>query len=62
MSEFSTDCKGCGEPMVEPPHAKSGWLAHAKSITTGYLCKKCNHWNDLKRRKGWAEYKAHKLA
>lgn len=46
-----TACRKCKTPMEQPTPAKSGWLAGAKFTVTGYLCKKCRHWNSLKRRK-----------
>lgn len=47
-----TDCRKCKAPMRSlEPHTVRGWLAHAPMKITGYLCEKCGHWNNLKRRK-----------
>lgn len=52
---MNSDCKKCRAPMRAVP-ASSSFLGIA--IITGYRCKECGHWNDLKRRKGYVEWKA----
>lgn len=48
-----TDCRKCKTPMLEAMHKINGKgpLASAALTVTGYLCAKCGHWNNLKRRK-----------
>lgn len=53
---MNSDCKKCRAPMRAVP-ASSSFLGIA-IITTGYRCKECGHWNNLKRRKGYVEWKA----
>lgn len=50
---FDTSCRNCGAPI--PPISKTAPIYYG--LTTAYRCA-CGHWNDLKRRKGWAEYYA----
>jgi hypothetical protein len=49
--------------MSEAPTPKPGPLAElfGKGVTTGYRCGYCGHWNSLKRRKGFAEWKMSQL-
>ena len=44
--DIDTSCKGCKSPMPER-------LAKSRTAftITGYLCERCGHWNNLKRRK-----------
>lgn len=48
-------CTKCKAPMPPPPTMR-GPLAGARFMTTAYRCAKCDHWNDLKKRKGFKEY------
>lgn len=52
---MNTDCKKCGAPMQPLSRMRDGM---PDFFTTAYRCVKCGHWNDFKRRKGYAEYKA----
>ncbi len=46
-----TSCRKCGEPMPSPKIKPTGTFLDAIPFNiTGYLCSKCGHWNDLKRR------------
>lgn len=49
---MNTDCSKCKGPMSAPPPR-----AGARFLVTAYRCD-CGHWNDLKRRKGYAEWHA----
>ena len=44
-----TDCRKCKTPMLQAAYPINGKGPSVE--TTGYLCAKCGHWNDLKRRK-----------
>ncbi len=53
---FNSSCSKCGRDMP-PVHRPTGMPFPSWGfITTGYLCE-CGHYNDIKRRKGWKEYK-----
>lgn len=45
-----TDCRKCKTPMRRAAYPVNG-MSVAKFQITGYLCTKCGHWNDLRRRK-----------
>lgn len=45
-----TNCRKCNTPMNAPPDDKDVF-GQFKLTITGFRCKKCGHWNDLKRRK-----------
>lgn len=51
-----TDCRKCKATMPAVANApiSSGPFAGAKFTVTGYRCKACGHWNNLKRRKARA--------
>jgi hypothetical protein len=52
--EVNTDCSKCKEPMRAVPKAtEQSPLNLATFTVTGFLCKNCGYWNDLKRRKSW---------
>ncbi|MBS1170126.1 MAG: hypothetical protein H6R01_1044 [Burkholderiaceae bacterium] len=54
---MDTSCKKCKAAITPPPKPKgTSPIATMKMTITGYRCEKCGHWNDLKRRKGFAEY------
>ena len=48
---LGTECSKCGAAMPPLVQASQGILAHLKVTVTGYLCKECGHFNNLKRRK-----------
>lgn len=54
---LTTECSKCKAEMPALARASSGFLAHTKMTITGYLCKECGHWNDLKRRKWFRDSK-----
>lgn len=54
-----TECSKCNAPMPAPAPSAAGWLNHG--VTTGYQCKECGHWNNLKRRNGYVEWKLKQL-
>lgn len=43
MNNPDTDCRKCGAPM--------NLVATSNFTITGYRCEKCDHWNNLDRRK-----------
>lgn len=43
---MNTDCRKCKAPMPPVP----GERRTEAFVVTAYLCAKCGHWNDLKRR------------
>ncbi len=45
-----TDCRKCGATMPPVPKQGNTWPGVTFKIT-GYACRHCGHWNDLKRRK-----------
>jgi hypothetical protein len=49
---LGTECAKCLAAMPELARV-GGWLGNM--TITGFLCKECGHWNDLKRRKWWKE-------
>lgn len=56
MPELNTDCSKCGAKMTLMPAMRSTTtieIMASRMTITGYLCKACDHWNNLKRRKGW---------
>ena len=47
-----TACSNCKAEMPKAPKASGGAPINiAKMTITAYLCQRCGHWNDLKRRK-----------
>jgi hypothetical protein len=52
---LSTECSKCGAAMPALARASHGWLSNVKLVITGYLCKECGNWNNLKKRKWWRE-------
>jgi hypothetical protein len=48
--------------MDEVKPASHGWMSGKSFMVTGYCCKNCGHFNDLKRRKGYKEYRENILA
>jgi DNA-directed RNA polymerase subunit RPC12/RpoP len=55
---MNTNCSKCNAEMRTDKPIKSGIFARMPALITGYRCSKCGHWNNLKRRKGYAEYKS----
>jgi len=59
---LNTDCLKCGMPMPQIPPAPSDHpIYRFRFIPTGFLCPKCGHFNDLKGRNGWKEFKENLL-
>jgi ribosomal protein L40E len=52
--ETNTDCRKCKAPMPPAEPMRTGPFAGMKFTVTGYQCAKCDHWNNLKRRKNSA--------
>lgn len=52
---MKTECSKCQTAM--PPERKhdNPWLN--LGVVTGYKCKSCGHWNNLKRRRGYAAWR-----
>ncbi len=49
---FDTSCKKCGASQRElPPPNPANPESYIPFTVTGYRCDKCDHWNDLSRRK-----------
>jgi hypothetical protein len=44
-----------------PPDPPGMERMHVCWRPTGFRCKQCGHWNDLKRRKGYAEWDAQRV-
>ena len=59
---MNTDCSKCGAAEQPLSRAKGSSpmvaLFNSAFITTAYRCLQCGHWNNLKRRKGFKEWKA----
>lgn len=53
---MKTECSECKAPM--PTMSKSD-LMHLRlnGVSQGYCCKVCGHWNNLKRRRGFAAWR-----
>lgn len=51
------ECSKCGAEMTQPTKLKDRF-ANCKMTITGYLCKHCGHWNNLKTRKWFRNNKA----
>ncbi len=56
---MNTNCTKCRAPM--PPDPPGMERMHVCWRSTGFRCKQCGHWNDLKRRKGHAEWDAQRV-
>jgi cbb3-type cytochrome oxidase cytochrome c subunit len=54
---FDTSCRQCHALMPRAPQAPDRDRFAAAVVLTEYRCDECGHWNDLKRRKGWKEYR-----
>lgn len=51
---MNTNCTKCKAPMPPIPKSKGISPLDLMAMTlTGYRCSVCDHWNDLKRRKGF---------
>jgi hypothetical protein len=46
-----TSCRKCKAPMPLILPVTNGVFVGRQFTVTGYRCKNCGHWNDLKRRK-----------
>lgn len=63
---LGTECAKCYAEMPALARASSGigagvFANKVEMIITGYLCKECGHWNNLKRRKWFKEKKNEKI-
>jgi len=47
---LTTECSKCGAEMPRLARASSGMFAQIQMTVTGYACKECGHWNNLKQR------------
>ena len=52
---MNSNCSKCGDGMPQYKPA-NGWIGAIQFVTVSYRCLGCGHWNNLKRRNGYAEW------
>lgn len=62
MKTECSKCQAAMPPPKQPPASESPWPGHAAVfVVTGYKCKACGHFNDLKRRRGYAAWRSKQM-
>ncbi len=62
MKTECSKCQAAMQPPKQPPASDSPWPGHAAVfVVTGYKCSACGHFNDLKRRRGFAAWRSQQM-